>query len=286
MNQDFRVFIKEKRRKTTKVVQNFSMDGGHRNCYRHPTDKKKNITINDFPMMLLPRAQIRTNYNATNCRRPFIIIPDDGLHDIHLSTISVSDWMEHAQSHTGPRTTKRVVGMIRPNSGSVITESVSGIRKRYSDSDSGYSSFKRCVTFEDLSLGSTAVTELIDGLFVRSVPSHQSVKSDQSLESIQLDECGGSEGEERLEHLPIYLDSFGEDKPLFTALQPSAAAALIHNAVYNQPTQDDHGCLQYMLRSERYTGGTQLLIRWIFAKWDEVGGMLIRTIVTHTHQEN
>lgn len=223
--------------------------GRARASYSHPRDNKR-ISIDECPMMLLPRAQVRHNFNAYTLRRRFTTVADNGFQDLQLSTISVSDWVE-----AGGRPTHKSA-LRTPGS------------RRKSEADSGFGSLKRCVTFEDLS--ESSLNRSPDELSTSSGGDNKpGNRDDDDGESVL---SGASYEDRRTYDLPEHLDSFGDNDKVCVAPNkkkkreqepPPHPENKHHPGDCNSCPQ----CQKDDARMRKYFGGVDYFLDWIISKW-------------------
>ncbi|XP_069135165.1 uncharacterized protein [Argopecten irradians] len=229
--------------------------------------KEKSITINEVPMMLLPKARVRTAYDLMHLRGDACVIPDQEYNALNLSTLHPdADFMRvrHNSSRISFRSKSRCS---RPSS--------------RSDLDSGFGSLRRGVTFDDLSLSQSTVYKSTDDLDVYS--DEEGVKEPTTL-SREETMSFSSFLPPIDSDLPEHLDSYGEaiasvepqpekfKKNKFLNSWRRSRSRPITPACNIEPCHEESCviCKGFMSERERIQkcfGGVQNFLDWIFSKW-------------------
>ncbi|XP_060081573.1 uncharacterized protein LOC132560889 [Ylistrum balloti] len=229
--------------------------------------KEKSLTINEVPMMLLPKAKVRTAYDLMHIRGDTCVIPDQEYNALNLSTLHPdADFMRvrHNMSRVSFRSKSRCS---RPSS--------------RSDLDSGFGSLRRGVTFDDLSLSQSTVYKSTEDLDVYS--DEEDVKRSPSLsreETMSFSSFLPPIDSDLPEHLDSYGDATSIAEPYRekskrnkfldswrrNRSRPNTPACNI------EPCHEDSCliCKGFMSDRERIQkcfGGVQNFLDWIFSKW-------------------
>ncbi|XP_078335966.1 uncharacterized protein LOC111136340 isoform X22 [Crassostrea virginica] len=219
-------------------------------------DPHRAISIDESPIMLLPKAHVRNDYDIRASKRAFSVVADDELSTFHLSTVPFE------REDTKPRSTSR--------------SSLKSRKSARSEADSGFgSSIRRCVTFSELSLSRSTITRSLDDIEKSSVSedmNNNSVKDNDMLDSVfgplpEADDDGG------------HLDSFADiipDPPKIRkkqreiSKQDEQGCTLTEADVKRCHEQDCEICRGFaseQTRIQRYFGGVDQFLQWLYSKW-------------------
>lgn len=219
-------------------------------------DPHRAISIDESPIMLLPKAHVRNDYDIRASKRAFSVVADDELSTFHLSTVPFE------REDTKPRSTSRSSLKIR--------------KSARSEADSGFgSSIRRCVTFSELSLSRSTITRSLDDIEKSSVSedmNNNSLKDNDMLDSVfgplpEADDDGG------------HLDSFADiipDPPKIRkkqreiSKQDEQGCTLTEADVKRCHEQDCEICRGFaseQTRIQRYFGGVDQFLQWLYSKW-------------------
>ncbi|XP_033748560.1 uncharacterized protein LOC117333393 isoform X2 [Pecten maximus] len=229
--------------------------------------KERSLTINEVPMMLLPKASVRTAYDLMNLRGDACVIPDQDYNALHLSTLHPdADYMRvrHNSSRVSFRSKSRCS---RPSS--------------RSDLDSGFGSLRRGVTFDDLSLSQSTVYKSSDDLDAYSdeedVKQSSSISPEETMSFSSFLPPIDSD-------LPEHLDSYGETISIaepyhekskrnkFLDSWRRSRSRPITPSCNIEPCHEDSclickGFMSERDRIQKCFGGVQNFLDWIFSKW-------------------
>nr|XP_022340224.1 uncharacterized protein LOC111134928 isoform X26 [Crassostrea virginica] len=219
-------------------------------------DPHRAISIDESPIMLLPKAHVRNDYDIRASKRAFSVVADDELSTFHLSTVPFE------REDTKPRSTSR--------------SSLKSRKSARSEADSGFgSSIRRCVTFSELSLSRSTITRSLDDIEKSSVSedmNNNSLKDNDMLDSVfgplpEADDDGG------------HLDSFADiipDPPKIRkkqreiSKQDEQGCTLTEADVKRCHEQDCEICRGFaseQTRIQRYFGGVDQFLQWLYSKW-------------------
>ncbi|XP_062613721.1 protein piccolo-like isoform X2 [Saccostrea cucullata] len=217
-------------------------------------DPHRAISIDESPIMLLPKARVRDDYDIRASKRAFNVVADNETATLHLSSIP----FVHEE----------------PKSRSTSRSSMKSRKSVRSDDDSGFgSSFRRCVTFSELSLSRSTIARSLDELEESSdIEDHNnnSVKENEMLDSVfgPLPEAEDDEG---------HLDSFADiipDPPKIRKKQQERQekqeCTLTEADIKRCHEQDCEICKGFMseqTRIQRYFGGVDQFLQWLYSKW-------------------
>jgi ribosomal protein S18 len=217
-------------------------------------DPHRAISIDDSPIMLLPKAHVRNDYDIHASKRGFNVVADDEASTLHLSTVPYD--RENIKS--------------RSTSGS----SMKSRKNRPSDADSGIgSSLRRCVTFSELSLSRSSIERSLNELEKSSELddlNNNNVKDSDVLDSVfgPLPEAEYDDG---------HLDSFADiipDPPKIRkrqeGKQENQKCTLTEADIQRCHEQDCEICRGFIsekTRIQRYFGGVDQFLQWLYSKW-------------------
>lgn len=220
-------------------------------------DPHRAISIDESPIMLLPKANVRNDYDIRASKRAFNVVADDELSTFHLSTVPLD--REEIKS-----------------SRSVSRSSMKSRKSLQSETDSGFgSSLRRCVTFSELSLSRSTIARSLDDIEKSSEledVNNNNLKNINMLDSLfgplpETDDDGG------------HLDSFADvipDPPKIRKKQKDNAevedqrCTLTETDVKRCHEQDCEICKGFAsehTRIQRYFGGVDQFLQWLYSKW-------------------
>ena len=228
------------------------------------------VSINEIPMMLLPKARVRTTYDVTRLGRD-LIIPDHDYSALHLSTLHPHTELTAAKGQGR----SRYIGRSRPVS--------------RSDVDSGIGSLKRGVTFDDLSVSRSTVFKSLEELESTS----EDELDHKMLALIENDtdsviSLPAISPRETTKKTPEYLESYGNKDDSFLPEPPQKKikrkrfldswrsrrrSKIRYCDVETCSEQDCSICEGFMSDKERITrtfGGVDNFLDWLFSKWGKV----------------
>lgn len=225
--------------------------------------RSREITINDSPMMLLPKARVRDSLDYYDqFRRSYGgVVADTSVQGLHISTIQSVDGMR-------ARTPCKSAIKIRKNSES------------QSETDSGFCSLKRSVTFENLNRSQSTVFRS-DDEFDNLSESSSDDNKDNDCDTMN---CLTPEVAET-EDFPVHLESFGQDCPVLANAQhipPRPKSRQGHNREVkrrrhgDQEGHDMESCeicgvvLSDSERVKRSFGKVDTFLDWVMSKWGRV----------------
>lgn len=240
----------------------------------------KSIIINEVPMMLLPKARIRTTYDFMIPRGNTCVIPDQEFNMLHLSTLHPDADFARTRSYT-PRLSFR--------SKSRFSQCPSG-----SDLDSGIGSLKRGVTFDDLSMSQSTVYKSIDDFDDYSDDEetkhtmYSSTKEDEDFMSLSSSSFLPPIDSDLPEHLESYGDviSIAEsvikkqkrnkflDSWRRSRSRPQTPGSEVEPC-HEETCLICKGFMSDQERIQKCFGGVQNFLDWIFSKWGKVSEAVI-----------
>ncbi|KAL3858031.1 hypothetical protein ACJMK2_012647 [Sinanodonta woodiana] len=193
----------------------------------HNRRRKKKLTIDRVPIMLIPKARIREDGEML-INRSFGVVADDGTQGLYLSAISHILPASH-------KPTKSALKAVRYSSS-----------LGRSEVDSGFGSMKRSVTFGDLSHSRSSI-RTSDDLEIWSEAS-QSEDDEANIKSKAFAEEDGDDfSSYRLTRLadladgPEHLDSFGGREP---ALITGEVTSRLKSKNFRRRKRHSHGSVQ------------------------------------------
>lgn len=223
--------------------------------------KPREITINDSPMMLLPKARVRESMEYYDQFRQSYngVVADTSTQGLHISTI---------QSVTG------LVTRIAPKS--AIKHRKNSLSR--SEADSGFCSLKRSVTFENLSRSQSTV--------FRSDDEYDNLSETSSDEKYDCERipCPSPEIADS-DDFPMHLESFGNDGPVIPSpplIPPRPLSRQCHSEKVRrrrhgeQDGHDAESCeicgvvLSDSERVKRSFGRVDTFLDWVMSKWGKV----------------
>ena len=228
----------------------------------------REITINETPMMLLPKARLRESLDIYNSvRHSYGVVADTSTQGLHLSTIPSVYSMERRHP---------------PKSALKSGRQSSAGR---SEADSGIGSLKRSVTFDNLSRSQSTVFKSDEESDDLSDESDED-QIDADFRDIALFRTLDFEGED----LPDHLDTFaGENEQLIATFQPYPPRPPSQNSsmsTYKKQSgykrrKHRHGngneaceicgtLLSERERVEKSFGKVDSFLKWVMSKWGPV----------------
>ncbi|XP_060599771.1 uncharacterized protein LOC132753345 isoform X4 [Ruditapes philippinarum] len=218
--------------------------------------RQKEITINDAPMMLLPKARVRDSLDYyDNFRRSYSVVADTSVQGLHISTIQSVSGLEKITPQKPALKSRR-----------------SSISR--SEADSGFCSLKRAVTFENLSHSQSSVYKSdddLDNLSVSTVDDNLDNDSDDHLPNIQA-----SFGE-----IPDHLESFSNGdyvlaNPPHVPRPPSRSEGYYFSKRRRHGHSEDHDisaceiCGVVLSEKDKVQmkfGKVDKFLDWVMSKW-------------------
>ncbi|XP_052800182.1 uncharacterized protein LOC128231412 isoform X13 [Mya arenaria] len=214
--------------------------------------KTREITINDAPMMLLPKARVRDSpSHYDKFRRSYTVVEADAPYQgLHISTIQSVDGMVPRQM---PR--------------SALKQRKESISR--SEADSGFCSLKRSVTFDNLSRSQSTVFRSDDEFENLSESSydetadtnHELFHHNNALEDVDLSD---------------HLDSFGDNSPVISRLSPHPPPKTVLPVKRRRHGEGDHNVeaceicgviLSDTERVQRSFGKVDSFLSWVMVRW-------------------
>ncbi|XP_063396031.1 uncharacterized protein LOC134680749 isoform X4 [Mytilus trossulus] len=202
------------------------------------------VSIDSSPMMMLPKARIRTDYNQLNRRKMSVISADD-TSGLHLSTISGSAIVSKSFSKSSLRNHHH---------------------SSRSDVDSGIGSMRRSVTFDEISFGRSSFKS-IDDIDAISDFDHQESKErdDHIYEPFP---------EGRYNEMPQYVDTYSDNQFTPTKFSKKKKQKRVL-PVSNPDTEENHeancpicsGFNNQTARMQKYFGSVDEFFKWFWSRW-------------------
>lgn len=220
---------------------------------RSKRDINRVVSIDKSPIMLLPKARVRDNYDIYGINRPFSVVPADEYNTLYLSTLAsdADDMRSKAPSRA----------------------SLKSRRYSRSDADSGFHSLKRYVTFDDMSMSRSTLYKSVDDLDVHSDVDAPEVDEVDNVSVRSLspghhlsDSCGASE----------YIDSFGDTSipklPRLPSRYIRAEKRRVKTPNPKPVNPDKCNCsicsaMEDQARVQRHFGGIDKFLDWIYSNW-------------------
>ena len=240
---------------------------------RKERPRSQQLTINDAPMMLLPKARLSESVNFYDqFRRSYGVVADTATQGLHISTIQSVNAIQ-----------------LRTPTKSAMKSRCSSAMGR-SDVDSGIGSLKRSVTFDNLTQSRSTVYRSMDDL--ENLDNLSDVSNDDKDDHVKhtVDHTL-QDGESffRLssltkvdESLPAHLDTFGIDEPILSSPEPKQ---LSRNASFSKIKRRKHShtdssdleaceicgtVLSDKERVQRTFGKVDTFLDWVLSKWGKV----------------
>lgn len=238
-----------------------------RSKYTVSTREPVQITINDAPMMLLPKARVRDSLDYYDSfRRSYSVVADTSVQGLHISTIQSVAGMAARVPHK-----------------SAMKSRQSSISR--SETDSGFFSLKRAVTFDNLNRNQNSV-----------------YRSDEECDSLSdgSGECRYDDVSEHLsqvhlnhDHLPEHLESFDNGTQVVSDLScPSRTEGYLQSR-WNHGLRGDHdisACeicgvvLSDTDRVKRTFGKVDAFLDWVLSRWGPVSALFINVDKSHGYK--
>ncbi|XP_052256478.1 uncharacterized protein LOC127861814 isoform X2 [Dreissena polymorpha] len=218
--------------------------------------KAREITINDAPMMLLPKARVRDNLDYYDrFRRSFAVVADTTYQGLHISTIESVNGMPSIPQKSA----------LKPRKDSTSR----------SEADSGFCSLKRSVTFDNLSRSQSTVYASDDDADNNS----DSFFEDREYEYKNPYRHPALNG--AADDFPEYLESFGNDAPVVISPTISQSrppsrqlgSSLGRRRRHGHSNHDDDACeicgvvLSDVERVQKSFGKVDSFLDWVMARW-------------------
>ncbi|XP_063416967.1 uncharacterized protein LOC134699294 isoform X5 [Mytilus trossulus] len=202
------------------------------------------VSIDSSPMMMLPKARIRTDYNQLNRRKMSVISADD-TSGLHLSTISGSAIVSKSFSKSSLRNHHH---------------------SSRSDVDSGIGSMRRSVTFDEISFGRSSFKS-IDDIDAISDFDHQESKE-------RDDHIYEPYPEGRYNEMPQYVDTYSDNQFTPTKFSKKKKQKRVL-PVSNPDTEENHeancpicsGFNNQTARMQKYFGSVDEFFKWFWSRW-------------------
>ena len=243
---------------------------------RKERPRSHQLTINDAPMMLLPKARLRESLDYYDqFRRSYSVVADTTTQGLHISTIQ----------------SVNAIQMRAPPKSAMKSRCSSAMGR--SDVDSGIGSLKRSVTFDNLTQSRSTVYRLDDDLDNLSDISNDDDKDDV----IKPDTDHTLEDRDSFfrlpsltkldDNLPAHLDTFGTDEPTLSSPKPrtisrSSSFTKTKRRKHSHTDNDDmDACeicgtiLSDKERVQKSFGQVDNFLDWVLSKWGKVSIFLI-----------
>lgn len=219
---------------------------------RRKPNKQREISINDAPMMLLPKARVRDSLDYyDNFRRSYSVVADTSMQGLHISTIQTMSGLE---TRLPPK--------------SALKSRCNSISR--SDADSGFSSLKRTVTFENLNRSQSTVFRSDDEF------ENMSDSSEESDSETRFDRVTNSNSDE----FPDHLESFGSDQVVVPEPKSRPQSRQGQQGKRRKHGQNEYHdvhaceiCGMILSEKERVTrkfGKVDSFLDWVMSKWGPV----------------
>ena len=253
----------------------------------HITRRKKprsqQLSINDAPMMLLPKARLRDSLDFyDNYRRSaYNIVADTSVHGLHISTIQ----------------SVNAIQMRTPSKSAMKSRCFSAMGRSDRDADSGIGSLKRSVTFDNLTQSRSTVYRSEDDLENIDNISDGSVnEKDDHINTVASHNNENADSFFRLpslvkpdDDLPAHLDTFGTNEPAVTDTRPgsreqkrnSDAKRRKHSHTDRRDVESCEICGTVLSDEERVMkrfGKVDTFLDWVLSRWGKVS--LFNILVT------
>jgi len=229
--------------------------------------RSREISINDAPMMLLPKARVRDSLAYyEKFRRPYTVVAADAPYQgLHISTVQSVDTMT-------PRVMPKSALKQRKDSFS------------RSETDSGFCSLKRSVTFDNLNQSQSTVFQSefdFDNL---------SDCSDDVKNNLELDHDLSCHCSRDLGDLPDYLDAYGDNEPVLPypprSAPPRPSSRASKRRRHGDGAHDADMCeicgvvLTTEERVRRSFGKVDGFLDWVMSRWGKVSQYTPNRILT------
>ncbi|KAL4223889.1 hypothetical protein ACF0H5_017352 [Mactra antiquata] len=224
---------------------------------RNEPSKTREISINDAPMMLLPKARVRDSLDYYDSfRRSYSVVADTSVQGLHISTI---------QSITGLEARLPTKSALKSRRNSISR----------SEADSGFCSLKRTVTFENLNHSQSTVFRSDDEF------DNMSVSSDENEAEPRCEYNSSTDKDS----YPDHLESFGSGAVIAEPTPRSKSRQGRQDKSRRKHGQDHyhdvHACeICGMILSDRDKvqksfGKVDTFLDWVMSKWGPVSNSCI-----------
>ena len=249
---------------------------------RRERPRSHQLTINDAPMMLLPKARLRDsfdfydNYRRSACN----VVADSSVQGLHISTIQSVNAIQ-----------------MRIPSKSAMKSRCSYTVTR-SDVDSGIGSLKRSVTFDNLTQSRSTVYRSEDDLETMDNLSDTSVdEKEDHINYVANHNLEDGETFFRLpplikpdDNLPQHLDTFGINEPTLSVPKPpvvsrspniSETKRRKHSHSDGRDLEACEICGTVLTDEERVMkkfGKVDTFLDWVLSKWGKVSALFLNNL--------
>ncbi|VDI00698.1 Hypothetical predicted protein [Mytilus galloprovincialis] len=202
------------------------------------------VSIDSSPMMMLPKARIRTDYNQLSRRKMSVISADD-TSGLHLSTISGSAIVSKSFSKSSLRNHHH---------------------SSRSDVDSGIGSMRRSVTFDEISFGRSSFKSIDDIDAISDFDQQESKERDDHIyEPFPEGRCN---------EMPQYVDTYSDNQFTHTKFSKKKKQKRVVPAT-NPDTEENHeancpicsGFNNQTARMQKYFGSVDEFFKWFWSRW-------------------
>ncbi|XP_076107516.1 uncharacterized protein LOC143075823 isoform X20 [Mytilus galloprovincialis] len=202
------------------------------------------VFIDSSPMMMLPKARIRTDYNQLSRRKMSVISADD-TSGLHLSTISGSAIVSKSFSKSSLRNHHH---------------------SSRSDVDSGIGSMRRSVTFDEISFGRSSFKSIDDIDAISDFDQQESKERDDHIYE--------PFPEGRYNEMPQYVDTYSDNQFTHTKFSKKKKQKRVVPAT-NPDTEENHeancpicsGFNNQTARMQKYFGSVDEFFKWFWSRW-------------------
>lgn len=227
-----------------------------RSKYAVSTREPVQITINDAPMMLLPKARVRDSLDYYDrFRRSGSVVADTSVQGLHISTIqSVTDMYSRVPHKSAMKSRKCSISR--------------------SETDSGFYSMKRAVTFDNLNQSQNSVYRSDeDSDSLSNASGSGGCRYDGEAEHLSQDYLNQ-------DHLPEHLESFGN-------LSCPSRTEGYQQSRWQHGLRSDHdisACeicgvvLSDTDRVKRKFGKVDAFLDWVMSRWGPVSVLFINHV--------
>lgn len=240
---------------------------------RKQRPRSQQLTINDAPMMLLPKARLRESLDFYDTyKRSYGVVADTNTQGLHISTIQ----------------SVNAIQMRTPSKSAMKSRCSSAMGR--SDADSGIGSMKRSVTFDNLTQSRSTVYRSDDDL--DNIDNLSDISNEDNEDYIKpVIDLNLAEGDSffRLppltkpdDSLPQHLDTFGVDEPTLSSQKPRAVS---RNSSFSKTKRRKHShsdssdleaceicgtVLSDQERVQKRFGKVDTFLDWVLSKWGKV----------------
>lgn len=205
------------------------------------------VSINESPMMIIPKARIRNDFNQLSKRSSQVVSVDD-TSGLHLSTIPGPTIVAKSFSRTSLRNHHH---------------------SSRSDIDSGIGSMKRSVTFDEISVGRSSLFDDIED----TTDEEDAGKDKMNYEPYPA---------ERYNEMPPYVDTYSDNSYIVPQMPRIKRPKTVPVAFENPDTEENHeancpicsGFYDQNDRIKKYFGGVDQFFKWFWSKWGKVSHLL------------